>query len=172
MERDGQSFWEILRNSKVLKRNYLSNPVDSSSSFSESISTSLRWAGTAIIHNRNFQGSSVGSYLNNRSIMFTNDVCYSQKLSERIQRNKNATRGIETLVIRRRLQFIKYILNLFIFRSLMNWRQYAQLVIARGLHNILSIQKRGKRFSFGYWGRWTCKLEHRGILACCFSFLV
>ncbi|CAI4062033.1 hypothetical protein SUVZ_06G0450 [Saccharomyces uvarum] len=49
VEKDGQSFLEILDFSKVSKINYVSNPTNSSSSSLESISTSLGLARTTII---------------------------------------------------------------------------------------------------------------------------
>ncbi|CAI6487608.1 AIS_HP2_G0016100.mRNA.1.CDS.1 [Saccharomyces cerevisiae] len=49
VEKDGQSFLEILDFSKASKINYVSNPVNSSSSSLESISTSLGLARTSII---------------------------------------------------------------------------------------------------------------------------
>ena len=49
VEKDGQSFLEILDFSKVSKINYVSNPANSSSSSLESISTSLGLARTTII---------------------------------------------------------------------------------------------------------------------------
>jgi F-box and WD-40 domain protein CDC4 len=49
VEKDGQSFLEILDFSKASKINYVSNPVNSSSSSLESISTSLGLTRTTII---------------------------------------------------------------------------------------------------------------------------
>ncbi|KOG99810.1 SCF ubiquitin ligase complex subunit CDC4 [Saccharomyces eubayanus] len=49
VEKDGQSFLEILDFSKMSKINYVSNPANSSSSSLESISTSLGLARTTII---------------------------------------------------------------------------------------------------------------------------